>query len=96
MTRSQWAGRPSSRQRGYTAAWDRAARQYKIEHPLCVMCEREDRVTPAYAVDHIKPHRGDQTLFWDRANWQSLCQSHHSAAKQREEQASLAQRGVWD
>ncbi|MCY1271609.1 hypothetical protein D9M68_223110 [compost metagenome] len=38
-------------------------------------------------VDHRIPHRGDQTLFWDRANWQTLCGSHHSGAKQREENA---------
>lgn len=36
-------------------------------------------------VDHIVPHRGDQTLFWDRANWQPLCPDHHDVVKQREE-----------
>ena len=29
-------------------------------------------------VDHIKPHRGDLKLFWDRSNWQALCHRHHS------------------
>ena len=28
-------------------------------------------------VDHIIPHRGDQKLFWDQNNWQSLCKSCH-------------------
>lgn len=41
----------------------------------------------ASVVDHIEPHRGDQALFWDKANWQSLCSTHHSADKQREEAA---------
>ncbi|WP_253281401.1 HNH endonuclease signature motif containing protein [Cupriavidus sp. HPC(L)] len=36
-------------------------------------------------VDHIKPHRGDQALFWDRSNWQTCCAMHHSRDKQREE-----------
>lgn len=36
-------------------------------------------------VDHIKPHRGDQALFWDQANWQTCCATHHSRDKQREE-----------
>lgn len=39
----------------------------------------------AQVVDHIEPHRGDMTLFWDKTNWQSLCSTHHSRDKQREE-----------
>jgi 5-methylcytosine-specific restriction protein A len=34
-------------------------------------------MTPATVVDHIVPHRGNQKLFWDRKNWQSLCKTHH-------------------
>lgn len=40
-------------------------------------------------VDHRIPHRGDQVLFWDRSNWQTLCASHHSGAKQYEEASFL-------
>lgn len=32
----------------------------------------------AQAVDHVTPHRGDMKVFWDLANWQSLCSTHHS------------------
>jgi len=32
----------------------------------------------ATVVDHISPHKGDSDLFWDRANWQSLCESCHN------------------
>lgn len=39
----------------------------------------------ASVVDHKVPHRGDERLFWDRRNWQSLCATHHSSTKQREE-----------
>ena len=39
----------------------------------------------AHVVDHVVPHRGDMQLFWDSANWQSLCTPHHSRDKQREE-----------
>lgn len=42
-------------------------------------------VPQATVVDHIRPHRGDQALFWDRTNWQALCAAHHSRDKQREE-----------
>ncbi|CAN7738980.1 HNH endonuclease signature motif containing protein [Duganella sp. LjRoot269] len=39
----------------------------------------------AQVVDHVEPHRGDMKLFWDSTNWQSLCSTHHSRDKQREE-----------
>lgn len=43
----------------------------------------------AAIIDHIKPHRGDQTLFWDKTNWQALCSHHHSSTKQRLERRSF-------
>ena len=45
------------------------------------MCLSRDMVEPADTVDHIKPHRGDAELFWDRDNLQSLCHSCHSKHK---------------
>lgn len=77
--------RGSARERGYTRRWDKARLTYLQRHPLCVYCERQGRVTAATVVDHIIPHRGDQKLFWDTANWQSLCKPHHDAAKQVED-----------
>ncbi len=32
-------------------------------------------------MDHIKPHRGDLALFWDRTNWQPLCNPCHNSLK---------------
>lgn len=75
----------SSSKRGYGYAWQKARAGYLVSHPLCVYCEREGRVTAATVVDHRIPHRGDQALFWDKANWQALCATHHSRDKQREE-----------
>ncbi len=77
--------RGSARERGYDSRWDKARRTFLTGHPLCVMCERDGRVTPATVVDHITPHRGDHALFWDQANWQPLCKPHHDGTKQREE-----------
>jgi len=48
--------------------------------------ERNVAVPWACVVDHRVPHRGDQKLFWNRLNWQSLCTTHHSRDKQRSEQ----------
>jgi shikimate kinase len=39
----------------------------------------------ATVVDHIKPHRGDQALFWDKNNWQPLCTHCHASLKQSAE-----------
>lgn len=44
----------------------------------CVKCYEGSHITMATVVDHIKPHRGDQKLFWDRGNWQPLCEHHHN------------------
>jgi len=39
-------------------------------------------------VDHIVPHRGDQELFRDPANWQALCKLCHDIDKQRSERST--------
>jgi 5-methylcytosine-specific restriction enzyme A len=54
------------------------------------MCLRAGIVEPAFAVDHIVPHKGDQVLFWDQSNWQSLCRTHHNSDKQRIERGGKA------
>jgi 5-methylcytosine-specific restriction protein A len=41
-------------------------------------------VVLATVVDHIVPHRGDQRLFWDEANWAALCKPCHDAKTARE------------
>lgn len=79
----------TSGQRGYTYAWQKASKAFILDNPLCVICDAVGRVTATTLVDHIEPHRGDMTLFWDRTNWQPLCTSCHSSVKQREEAGSL-------
>lgn len=58
-------------------------------------CGRLEGNTALLVCDHIKPHRGDERLFWDETNLQTLCKACHDTIKQREEQATLHQRGVW-
>jgi 5-methylcytosine-specific restriction protein A len=38
-------------------------------------------------VDHIKPHRGDMTLFWDPNNHQPACDECHNIKTAREDGA---------
>jgi 5-methylcytosine-specific restriction endonuclease McrA len=74
------AKRPTARQRGYTAEWTTAAKAFLAVYSSCRRCGR-----PATLVDHIEPHKGNQVLFWKRANWQPLCVPCHSSAKQSQE-----------
>jgi len=77
--------RGTAAQRGYDSRWRKARIGFLRKHPLCVHCEREGVVGAATVVDHIKPHRGDKAVFWDRSNWQPLCKSHHDAKTARED-----------
>jgi len=77
--------RESSAKRGYGYKWQKARKAFLLDHPLCVVCQNQGRVTAATDVDHIVPHRGDQDLFWDKTNWQALCHSHHSEKTARED-----------
>lgn len=70
--------RPTAAQRGYNQKWRTARAEWLLHHPFCAMCS-----APATVVDHKTPHRGDQTLFWDWRNWQSLCAPCHNRHKQR-------------
>lgn len=69
----------------YGTRWQKARAAFLAHHPLCVMCAADNRVCEAVIVDHIIPHKGDMKLFWDKANWQSLCKPHHDATKQKQE-----------
>ena len=59
--------------------------EYLKENPFCVKCYEEGHITMATVVDHIKPHRGDKKLFWDRGNWQPLCEHHHNVKTMTED-----------
>lgn len=75
--RKKWEHEKSSGARGYDSRWQKARTSYLQSHPLCVECMKQGRYTKATVVDHIKPHKGDQKLFWDHDNWQSLCKPCH-------------------
>lgn len=58
-------------------------------------CGQMEGNTSLLVADHKTPHRGDELLFWDEANIQTLRKSCHDAAKQKAEQSTLHRRGVW-
>ncbi|WP_454000759.1 HNH endonuclease [Afipia felis] len=61
----------------------------------CQKCGLVEGDTSKLVCDHKTPHRGDERLFWDEGNLQTLCKRCHNSVKQAEEQSSLHTRGVW-
>ena len=47
-----------------------------IYNPICIECERNDRISTAEVVDHIK-EIADGGSVWDISNLQSLCDRCH-------------------
>lgn len=94
MAKSEWSHL-------YGHQWRKARLAHLSREPLCRYCRQagilndgsrtaagdpqSDRKRCFLVVDHIIPHRGDLHLFWDMANWQTLCPDHHDIVKQREE-----------
>lgn len=93
--------RISSARRGYGSRWQKARESFIRANPLCIWCKRAGRVAATQVVDHITAPRmkealesGDsaliakaQALFWDKTNWQPLCQPCHDGEKQRLEKS---------
>lgn len=82
--------------------WYRSARWLTLRQQVflrdryeCRKCQRIEGNTSRLVCDHVTPHRGNARLFWDEANLQTLCKPCHDTLKQREEQATRHQRGVW-
>lgn len=76
--------RGSAASRGYGRRWRVAARAFLAQHPIC-MCGDDNCGRLATEVDHIRPHRGNERLFWDRENWQALTKECHAAKTGRGE-----------
>jgi 5-methylcytosine-specific restriction protein A len=76
---------PDAMKRGwYGRRWRKQRLLFLTANPLCAMCEKRGYTTAANVVDHIRRHQGStDPLFWDRANWQSLCFRCHDSVKQQ-------------
>lgn len=77
--------RASAASRGYDGKWRRARSRFLKAHPLCVCCQQQGRLVKATVVDHIAPHRGNETLFWEESNWQPLCKHCHDVKTMTED-----------
>ncbi len=68
-----------------TRHWRALRKKVLNEEPLCRLCQMRGRDSEATVADHIVPHRGDQSVFFDINNIQPLCKPCHDRVKQREE-----------
>lgn len=88
--------RGSARARGYDTRWDKASRRHRAQEPRCAHCILEGRrgiVMGRTVVDHVIPHRGNEILFNDPANRQTLCLDHHGRKTVREQRGGCAHVG---
>lgn len=75
---------PNAAERGYDAKWRKARRWFLNRNQFCRECEKNGRLSKAVVVDHVVPHKGDKTLFWDVNNWQGLCVHCHNCKSVKE------------
>jgi 5-methylcytosine-specific restriction protein A len=70
------------RKKQYNQRWRQESKLFLLHNPLCadpfgLHAAAGVRVV-AREVDHKTPWKGNTRLFWERSNWQSLCESCHS------------------
>jgi 5-methylcytosine-specific restriction enzyme A len=70
-----------------TKRWYRLRHWQLSREPLCADCAKRGKTAPARIVDHIRAHRGNEDLFFDERNLQSLCKPCHDGAKQQLEKS---------
>ena len=73
--------RPNSAERGYDNHWRKRRRQYIAEHPLCVDCQMQGRISATREPHHIIPKAKGGSDADD--NLMPLCKSHHSERESR-------------
>lgn len=62
---------------------------FTCQRPQCGLMTSD---TSQLVCDHIQAHRGDERLFWQESNLQTLCKPCHDVHKQREERAGMYQK----
>ena len=77
--------------------WREQSAAFLQQYPFCVWCLFSGKINEGVSlhalagqrnliVDHIRPHRGNDQLFWDPDNWQTLCKRPcHDQVKQNSE-----------
>lgn len=72
-----------------TKRWYRLRYHQLQKQPLCEFHLKRNQIVSASIVDHVTPHKGDDSLFHDPDNLQSLCKRCHDSVKQRMEKGGM-------
>lgn len=56
--------------------WKVKSEEFRKRNPLCVSCLAKGIVKASQVADHVTPHKGDETVFWD-GQLQALCKDCH-------------------
>jgi 5-methylcytosine-specific restriction endonuclease McrA len=74
----------------HVAEWERVRQVvFERDRHTCQMADCGVLVFGRLRIaDHVRPHRGDRTLFFDPKNVQTLCKPCHDKVKQAEERAA--------
>jgi 5-methylcytosine-specific restriction protein A len=73
----------SAASRGYDRDWRKLRESVLDEEPLCRICAKHGRITPAAEVDHIQPLRLRPELRLVRSNVRPLCSPCHRTVTAR-------------
>lgn len=68
-----------------SSRWRKLRLQFLSAHPLCETCKKHSVIKASEVVDHSRPHKGNERLFWDDSNWQALCKSCHDRKTAKED-----------
>jgi 5-methylcytosine-specific restriction protein A len=74
-----------------TTRWRKLRAAHLASNPDCIYCLQAGILRQANIVDHIKPHKGDITLFYSSDNLQSLCKRCHDSTKKKQETSGYIQ-----
>lgn len=81
-------------------AWYKTERWRKLRHVILLrdkytcqktgeLCIGKYPAPNSPVVDHTEPHRGDERLFWDESNLQTVSKAYHDSEKQKQERAQV-------
>ena len=62
-----------------SARWVRFSTAFRAEHPFCVNADKRlpHCTLVTEVTDHVRPHRGDERIFW-AGPFQPMCRACHS------------------
>jgi 5-methylcytosine-specific restriction endonuclease McrA len=82
----------TTKQRGYGHDWRQLSERFRIENPLCQLCEMEHRIRPATQVHHIKKIVDAQHKRLDQDNLLAVCDDCHGVVEEDTELAKRAKK----